>query len=130
MLETLRLSRARDLAIGFVPEVFVGGVDLAHRLADGIHETRLPSKGRIHFQNEIIDRATLIVVQHLDRAEGLVERVGQSPMQMLAFSQALRQRVRAVRVQHPLLASRGRRLLLSHSRPNVCPHCRDADSWD
>jgi hypothetical protein len=78
ILKPARLPGQRDLPVDLEPVLLVGRRDLAHPAPNRAHNAGLLFEGAIDFQKAVVARGVrMIIEQHLDHAETLVDRIKQ-----------------------------------------------------
>lgn len=68
----------------------MGGRKIAHPFAYGVDKAGLTLKGRVRFEESVVNGASLLVVLHLENAEARVDRIQQCPIALIAISQLTR----------------------------------------
>ena len=79
----------RDPAVGLEPVFLVRRGQLAHPLAHGVLQPRLPNEGGVGLDEDVVDRPFLVVEEQLDDAEAFVDRLEEGAVAQLRFRDPL-----------------------------------------
>jgi hypothetical protein len=100
VLEARRLAGAGDTSIGIDPEAVQPRHQFQRRPAGGVRQAGMPLESRVHLDEAVIDRLSLLVEDHVDDAKALVDRFEQGAVALLAGAQFFRGAHAVGRVEH------------------------------
>ena len=89
VLEAHRLAGLRHLPIDVEPVLLVGWHHLADRLAHRVDQTGVLDEGRIGLDEQVVAGLAFAVVDHVDHAQALVDRVEHGVVALLGGAQLL-----------------------------------------
>ena len=81
-----RFARRCDLAVNFIPILFKIRDEFADPFAQRAVHAGQFLEGRVNFQIAVIDRLSLCVVNHLDRAKAFIHRIEQIAVALFGFA--------------------------------------------